>query len=93
MKTLGRIVEVGFPAAVQSSLFSLSNMLIQSSIVKVNNAVAGAEAAYQPVVKGNSACSSVEGFIYTVIDSVGKASVSFVGQNAGAKKYDRLSAF
>ena len=93
MKTLGRIVEVGFPAAVQSSLFSLSNMLIQSSIVKVNNAVAGAEAAYQPVVKGNSACSSVEGFIYTVIDSVGKASVSFVGQNAGAKKYDRLSEF
>ena len=59
----------------------------------MNNAVAGAEAAYQPVVKGNSACSSVEGFIYTVIDSVGKASVSFVGQNAGAKKDDRLSEF
>ena len=93
IKTLGRIVEVGLPAAVQSSLFSLSNMLIQSSIVKVNNAVAGAEAAYQPVVKGNSAGTSIEGFIYTAIDSVGKASVSFVGQNAGAKKYDRLSRF
>lgn len=45
------------------------------------------------MVKGNSACSSIEGFIYTAIDSVGKAAVSFVGQNAGAKKYDRLSKF
>ncbi len=93
IRSLGRIVEVGLPAGVQSSLFSLSNMIIQSSIVKVNNAMAGAGAAYQPVVKGNSACSSIEGFIYTAIDSVGKAAVSFVGQNAGAKKYDRLSKF
>lgn len=93
MKSLGRIVEIGLPAAVQSSLFSLSNMLIQSSIIKVNNAVAGAGAEYQPVVKGNSAGTSIESFINTAVDSVGKASVSFVGQNAGAKKYDRLSRF
>lgn len=92
-KTLGKIVKIGLPAAVQSSLFSLSNMLIQSSIVSVNNSVAGANAEYQPVVKANSAGTSIESFIYTAIDSVGKAAVSFVGQNAGAGKTDRLWKF
>ncbi len=92
-KTLGKIVRIGLPAAVQSSLFSISNMLIQSSIVSVNNSVAGEGAAYQPVVKANSAGTSIESFIYTSIDSVGKAAVSFVGQNSGAGKTDRLWRF
>ena len=93
LRTLGKIVAIGLPAAIQSCLFSLSNMLIQSSIVKVNNTLAGSDAAYQPVVKGNSAGTSIESFLYTSVDSVGKASVSFVGQNVGAKKYSRLSKF
>ncbi len=92
-KTLGKIVRIGLPAAVQSSLFSLSNMLIQSSVVRVNNSVAGEGAEYQPIVKANSAGMSIEGFIYTAIDSVGKAAVSFVGQNSGAGKTDRLWKF
>lgn len=92
-KTLGKIVRIGLPAAVQSSLFSLSNMLIQSSIVSVNNSVAGEGAEYQPIVKANSAGMSIEAFIYTAIDSVGKAAVSFVGQNSGAGKTDRLWRF
>ena len=92
-KTLGKIVRIGLPAAVQSSLFSLSNMLIQSSVVSVNNSVAGEGAEYQPIVKANSAGMSIEGFIYTAIDSVGKAAVSFVGQNSGAGKTDRLWKF
>lgn len=92
-KTLGKIVRIGLPAAVQSSLFSLSNMLIQSSVVRVNNSVAGEGAEYQPIVKANSAGMSIEAFIYTAIDSVGKAAVSFVGQNSGAGKTDRLWKF
>lgn len=92
-KTLGKIVRIGLPAAVQSSLFSISNMLIQSSIVSVNNSVAGEGAEYQPIVKANSAGMSIEAFIYTAIDSVGKAAVSFVGQNSGAGKTDRLWRF
>lgn len=92
-KTLGKIVKVGLPAAVQSSLFSISNMLIQSSIVSVNNSLAGENAEYQPVVKANSAGTGIESFLYTAIDSVGKAAVSFVGQNSGAGKTDRLWKF
>ena len=92
-KTLGKIVKVGLPAAVQSSLFSISNMLIQSSIVSVNNSLVGENAEYQPVVKANSAGTGIESFLYTAIDSVGKAAVSFVGQNSGAGKTDRLWKF
>ncbi len=92
-KTLVETLKLGLPSAVQSSLFSLSNMLIQSSIVGVDKAVVGANAAYQPIVKANSAVTSIEGFVYTCIDSVGKAAVSFVGQNSGAGRYDRLWKF
>ena len=42
------------------------------------------------MVKGNSVATNIESFLYTAASSIGQASVSFVGQNAGAKKYDRI---
>lgn len=89
-RTFGNIVKVGLPAALQSAVFCISNMLIQSSLLKVNNSLVGSDAEFQPVVKGNSAGSSLETFLYTSINSVGQAAISFVGQNAGAKRYDRV---
>ena len=84
------IIYIGLPAGVQGSLFSISNMLIQSSILQVNNALAPAGGAYQPVVKGNAAAANLEGFIYTAQNSVYQASITFTSQNVGAAKYERV---
>lgn len=70
------VTKIGLPAGIQSSIFSISNVLIQSSINK-----------FGPIVmNGNSAASSVEGFVYTAMNSVYHASLAFMGQNVGAKK-------
>ena len=87
----GDILYVGLPAGLQGALFSLSNMLIQSSILQVNNTMCPADSAYQPVVKGNAAASNLENFAYTATNSVHQASVTFTSQNVGAEKYERVS--
>ena len=84
------IIYIGLPAGVQGSLFSFSNMLIQSSILQVNNALAPVGSAYQPIVKGNAAAGNLEGFIYTAQNSVYQASITFTSQNVGAAKYERV---
>lgn len=86
------ILSVGLPAGIQGALFSISNMMIQSSILQVNNAVCPAGSAYQPVVKGNAAAQNLEILAYTATNSVHQASVSFTGQNVGAEKYDRIKS-
>ena len=87
---LRNIVYIGLPAGVQGSLFSISNMLIQSSVLQVNNALAPAGSAYQPIVKGNAAAGNLEGFVYTAQNSVYQASITFTSQNVGAAKYERV---
>ena len=85
-----RIISIGLPAGVQGALFSLSNLIIQSSILQVNNAICSTDSSFQPVVKGNAATANLESFVYTATNSVYQASITFVGQNAGAGKYDRV---
>lgn len=83
------IFRIGLPAAIQGALFSLSNMVIQSSILRVNNILApGSE--YEPVVEGNAAVGNLENFIFTAVNSVTQASVAFTSQNVGAGKYKRV---
>lgn len=77
---LGDIVRVGLPAGIQSTIFSISNVLIQSSINSFGAIT----------VAGNSAASNIDGFVGTALGSFYQAVVSFTGQNCGAKKYDRL---
>lgn len=84
------MVLIGLPAGVQGSLFSISNILIQSSILQVNNALVPAGSAYQPVVKGNAAAANLQNFIYNAQNAVYQAAITFTGQNVGAKKYDRV---
>ena len=88
--SLRDMLKVGIPAAVQSALFAISNILIQSSILQVNNAMVADGETYQPVVNGNAAASNLENFVYTATNSVHLASVTFAGQNAGAKNYSRV---
>ena len=75
-----RIARVGLPAGFQGAVFSISNVLIQSSINSF-----GAIA-----VAGNTATSNLEGFIYNSMNSFHLTSLSFTGQNTGAKKMRRV---
>jgi len=84
------IVRIGLPAGIQGALFSISNMLIQSSIVSVNNAVVPVGTKYQPIVNGNAASANLEGFVYTAMNAVQQGAVTFTGQNMGAEKPERV---
>ena len=84
------IIYIGLPAGIQGALFSLSNMLIQSSVVTVNNNVCPPESDYQPIVNGSAAAANIEGFVYTSMNAVYQASITFTSQNVGAKKLERV---
>lgn len=79
---LFQIIKIGLPAGIQGSLFSLSNVLIQSAINSFNSVA---------IVAGNSAASNVEGFTYAIMNSFYQAALTFSAQNMGAKKYNRIS--
>ena len=81
------ILHDGLPAAVQGALFSLSNMLIQSSIIGINNAACPGGS---DVIDGNAAGSSIESFLYTATNSVCQAAVTFTSQHYGARKFKRI---
>lgn len=74
------VLRVGVPAGFQGTIFSLSNVVIQSSINLFGDTV----------ISGNSAASSVEGFIYMAMNTFHQAAISFTGQHMGAKKYSRI---
>lgn len=76
-----KIAAIGLPAGIQGSLFSISNVLIQSSVNSFGSVA----------MAGNTAGSNVEGFVYTAMNSVHQTAVSFTGQNLGGKKYDRIN--
>lgn len=76
-----RILRIGLPAGLQGSLFSLSNVIIQSSINSFG----------ATVVAGNSAAGNIEGFVYVAMNAFSQAIVAFVSQNIGAGKYERIN--
>ena len=84
------ICHIGFPSGIQNSFFSISNMLIQSSILQVNNAIAPIGAAYEPVIKGNAAVMSLENFSFAALNSVSQAASTFTSQNVGIKDFRRV---
>lgn len=78
---LRKMLKIGLPAGIQSSLFSFSNVLIQSSINSFGALV----------VAGNSAGTSIEQFVYISMNAVHQATVSFTSQNTGARKPERIN--
>ncbi|NBI09134.1 MATE family efflux transporter [Colidextribacter sp. OB.20] len=76
-----RIVQVGLPAGFQGVVFSLSNVVIQSSLNSFDDAV---------LVAGSSAGSNIESFVYVTMNAFYQAAITFVGQNYGAGKCDRV---
>lgn len=89
-RALKDVVQVGLPAAIQGALVSISNILIQSSIVTVNNKFCPPESKYQPVVNGCAAGSNLSSFVYTAFNAVYQGAITFTGQNIGARKPKRV---
>ena len=89
-KAFRDILYVGLPAGIQGSLFSISNITIQSAIIQVNNTLAPVGSAFAPVVNGNAAANNLEGFAYTVQNSFYQAAITFTSQNVGAGKHERV---
>lgn len=79
-KTLSNILAYGIPTAVQSSLFSVSNIIITTA----GNSLSTAAVSARTII-GN-----IDGFVYTAMNSYMHATMTFVGQNYGAGKIDRI---
>lgn len=77
---LVKMLRIGLPAGIQSSLFSISNVLIQSSVNSFGDIF----------MSGNAASSNIEGFVYVSLNAFHQTAVNFIGQNAGAKQYKRV---
>lgn len=75
-----KMFQIGMPAGLQGALFSISNVLIQSSVNSFGSIA----------MAGNTAASNIEGFVYTAMNSFHQASISFCGQNYGAMKFRRV---
>ncbi len=80
MPMLGRIVRIGLPAGIQATMYTLSNTIIQSSINDFGKDTASAWAAY----------GKIDVIFWMTINSLGTSVTTFVGQNYGAGKFDRV---
>lgn len=80
-KKLAQIVRIGLPAGMQGAIFSISNVLIQSSVNSFGSVA----------MAGNTAASNIEGFVYTAMNAVYQTNLSFTSQNIGGKKFSRLN--
>ena len=74
------VVRNGLPASIQSIVFSISNVLIQSTINSYGDAV----------IAGSAAAGNIEGFIYIAMNSIYQTAMTFAGQNVGAEKIERV---
>lgn len=74
-----KMIRIGLPAGIQNSLFSISNVIIQSSINSFGAIF----------MSGNAAALNIEGFLYTTLNSFHQTALNFIGQNVGAGQYRR----
>lgn len=77
---LAKIMRIGLPAGFQGTVFSLSNVVIQSAVNSFGNIA----------VAGNSAAANIEGFVYMAMNAFYQATISFTSQNYGARQYKRI---
>jgi Na+-driven multidrug efflux pump len=74
------IVRNGLPAGIQSTVFSISNVLIQSTVNSYGDVV----------VAGNAAAGNLEGFVWVAMNAMHQSTLTVIGQNMGAKKIERI---
>lgn len=85
--TAKTIAKEGLPASLQGVLFNISNILISSSVISINNLTCPGGSA---VIDGNAAAHSLETFIYQAVTSYSQAAVTFTSQHYGARLYKRI---
>ena len=76
-----KMIRIGVPAGLQGAMFSVSNVLIQSSVNSFGYIA----------VAGNTAGQNIEGFVFTAMNALHQGAVSFSGQNYGARKFKRIA--
>ncbi|HIX15553.1 MAG TPA: MATE family efflux transporter [Candidatus Hungatella pullicola] len=76
-----QIFRIGLPAGMQGAVFSISNVLIQSSVNSFGSIA----------MAGNTAASNIEGFVYTAMNALYQTNLSFTSQNVGGGKYSRIN--
>lgn len=76
-----KMIQIGVPAGLQGAMFSISNVLIQSSVNSFGSLA----------MAGNTAGQNIEGFVYTAMNALHQGAVSFAGQNYGARKIKRIA--
>ena len=74
------MAQIGLPAGFQGAIFSISNVLIQSSINSFGSTA----------MAGSTASANIEGFVYTAMNTFHHTAVNFTSQNLGAHKFDRI---
>lgn len=77
-----RVAKIGLPTGLNGMIFSLSNIIIQSSINSFGS---------PDIVSGNAAAASIEGFVYVAMNAFYQTSLNFTGQNMGAGNFKRMS--
>jgi Na+-driven multidrug efflux pump len=75
-----KILRIGIPSGLQGSLFSISNVTIQSSFNSLGKIVMTAQSAGQ----------NINSFMGVIINAIASAVVNFCGQNMGARNYERV---
>ena len=75
------MTKIGVPAGIQGAMFSLSNVVIQSTVNSFGSIA----------MAGGTAAGNIEGFVFTAEDAFAQAALSFTGQNYGARKFDRIN--
>lgn len=76
------IIRIGVPAGIQGVVFSLSNVVVQSSINSLNSSA---------IIAGNSAANNIENFVYIGMSAFNQSCLTFTSQNVGAHNYKRIS--
>lgn len=76
----GRLLKLGVPSMIQYSLFAVANLVIQASVNSFDHVV----------VEGHSAASNADGLVYDMMAAFYTACTSFIAQNYGANKKDRV---
>ena len=77
---LKKILLIGVPAGIQNSLFSFSNVVIQSTVNSFGSTA----------MSGITAGSNFESFVYICTNAISQTTMTFSSQNMGARKYDNL---
>ncbi len=75
-----RIFKIGFPAGLQNSLFSVSNVIIQTTVNTFGSVA----------MAGMAAGSNFDSYIYTCTNAIGQTSMTFSSQNLGAGKTENI---